>query len=88
MKLLSSPFQQWTSIRSSTLPSVMKLIPITVVQNDNIDRSKIDAQTTSTGHQQDEFLTTRFIVLVNGSNMILVSGTAVNSTIFYGEKEF
>ena len=67
----------------------IKGIPITVVQNDDIGRSKIDAQTTSTGRQQeDEFLTTRFIVLVNGSNAILVSGTPINSTIFYGEKEF
>ena len=66
----------------------MRFLPVTVVQNDDVGRGKVDAQTTSTRCQQeDKFLATRFVILVNRGNTILVSSTTVNSTIFYQKKD-
>lgn len=58
-------------------------IPITVEEYDNIGRSQVDTETTSTGgKQEDELLRVGLVVGVNSRHSIFVSGLTIESAVF------
>ena len=61
-------------------------IPVAVVENNDVCRSKVDTQATCTsGQAEDELLAVRLVVLVDGDNTVLMCSATVNTAIFYGE---
>lgn len=60
-------------------------IPIAVVQNDNIGCGQVDTQTSGARREQeDELVTARTVVLVDGDNSFVMCRATVNTTICCG----
>jgi hypothetical protein len=58
------------------------IVPIAVVQHNNIRARKIDSQTTcSCSQQEDKLLASRSVILVDRTDTIFVRCTSVDTTI-------
>lgn len=56
--------------------------PIAVKEDDNIGRDEVDAETSSAGREEEgELIRVRGVVLVDGSNTVLVGSASVDTAV-------
>lgn len=59
-----------------------ELSPVRIVKNDDIRGDQVDTQTAGAGSQQEnELLTTRRVVVVDGVDSVLVRGISVDAAV-------
>ena len=57
-------------------------VPITVVQDDDVGGGQVDTETTGTrGEQEDKLVAVGLVVLVDGSDTVIMSGSTVDAAV-------
>ena len=63
-------------------------VPITVVQDDDVGGGQVDTETTGTrGEQEDELVAVGLIVLVDGSDTVIMSGSTVDAAVLCSSRQ-
>ena len=74
----------YVSMRVSWVP--INNIPVAIVQNNDVSRREVDAQTTSAcSEQENELVTFRFVVLVDGGDAVFVGSSSIDTAVFLTE---
>ena len=56
--------------------------PVTVIKDDDIGGRQVDTQTSSaSGEQEDKFIASFFVVIVNGLNTVLMGSASIDPTV-------